>query len=215
MKVIKYLWQNNAFLFLFIIFILKEPIYQLFKIDDNIYTPMRCQFLEDDYNKLLEFSEINVIYESEYFNTYIIYKDIYNYMNEITIRGGKDKGLTNDPVIYDNTLIGFIYKTNKNTSIVKLITNKDSKVSVKINNEIGVLEMQNNELIVSNISNFSNITIGDNIYTSGLGYTKENIYIGTVKNIELKNKEIEKIIKVDYKLNIKDIDYVNVLKDNL
>ena len=215
MKILKFLWKYNLFLILFLILVIKEPLYKIIKIRKEVYTPMRCQFLEDDYNKLLEFSEINVIYESDYLNTYIIYKDIYNYMNEITIRGGLDEELKNNPVIYDNTLIGFISKVNKTSSIVKLITNKDSKVSVKINNEIGVLENKNNELIVSNISNDANINIGDNIYTSGLGNTKENIYIGTVKEISLDDKGIEKVIKVNYQLKIKDIDYVNVLKENI
>ncbi len=215
MKIFKFIWKYNLFLILFLILIIIEPIYKLLKIDEDVYTPMRCQFLEDDYNKLLEFSEINLIYESDYLNTYIIYKDIYDYMNEITIRGGLDEGLNNNPVIYDNTLVGFVSKVSKTSSIVKLITSKDSKVSVKINNEIGVLEYKDNELIVSNISNYSNINIGDNIYTSGLGNTKENIYIGTVKDISLDKKGIEKVIKVNYKLNIKDINYVNILKENL
>ena len=175
MKIVKFFWQYNLFFLLILILILKDPIYQLFKIEDNVYTPIRCEFLENDYNKLLEFSEIDLVYESNYYNTYIIYKDIYNYLNEITIRGGLDIGLTNNPVIYDNTLVGFIKKSDKNSSIVTLVTNKDSKVSVKINEEIGVLEYLNNELIVSNISNYSNINVGDNIYTSGLGNTKENI----------------------------------------
>lgn len=215
MKIFKFIWKYNLFLILFLILIIIEPIYKLLKINEDVYTPMRCQFLEDDYNKLLEFSEINLIYESDYLNTYIIYKDIYDYMNEITIRGGLDEGLNNNPVIYDNTLVGFVSKVNKTSSIVKLITSNDSKVSVKINNEIGVLEYKDNELIVSNISNYSNINIDDNIYTSGLGNTKENIYIGIVKDISLDKKGIEKVIKVNYKLNIKDINYVNILKENL
>lgn len=215
MKIFKFIWKYNLFLILFLLLIIKEPIYKLLTISKDVYTPMRCQFLEDDYNKLLEFSEINLNYESDYLNTYVIYKDIYNYLNEITIRGGEDEELNNNPVIYDNTLVGFISKVSKNSSTVKLITNKDSKVSVKINNEIGLLEYKNNELIVSNISNYSHINIDDNIYTSGLGNTKENIYIGTVKDIIEDQKGIEKVIKVNYQLNIKDINYVNILKESL
>ena len=211
-KIIK---DNYLFLFLFLILLLKEPIYNILTIKDNIYTPLRCNLEENAYNKLLEFSKIDYIYESNYLNTLIIYKDIYNYLNEITIKGGKDYHLTNNPVVYDNTLVGFIDKVNKNSSVVKLITNKNSKVSVKIDEEIGVLEYVNNELIIKNISNYSNINIGDKIYTSGLGNIKENIYIGTVKNIHLDNKNIEKIIKVDYQLKIKNIDYVTIIKENI
>ena len=56
--------------------------------------------------------------------------------------------------------------------------------------------------------------MGDIIYTSGLGNTKENIYIGEVKEVNLDSKNIEKIIKVDYKIKIKDLDYVTILKEN-
>lgn len=211
----KFIKETYLFLILFIIFLIKDPIYKIFTIQNNIYNTIRCNILESDYNKLLEFSEIDVVYESDYINTVIIYKDIYNFMNEITIRGGKDKELSNNPVIYDNTLVGFISKVNKNDSIVKLITSNSSKVSVKINDELGLLEYKDGSLIVSNINNYANIKVGDNIYTSGLGNVKESIYIGEVKDIIIDNKGIEKKIVVDYKLNIKDIGYVTVIKESI
>ena len=207
--------ESYLFLVVFIIILLKEPIYKLFSIKDNLYNPIKCEFLENDYNKLLEFNNIEVIYNNEFINSYIIYKDIYDYMNTITIRGGLDKNFQNNPVIYDNTLIGIITKVNNNSSVVNLITNKTSKISVKINDNVGVLEYKNGKLLVSDISNYSNISVGDSIYTSGLGNIHENIYIGTVKNITLNNKDIEKIIEVDYKLDIKNIDYVTVLEVGL
>lgn len=203
--------DSYLFVIFFILLLLKEPIYKLFSVDDNLYHPIKCKFLEQDYNKLLEFNNIEVIYNSNFVNSHIIYKDIYNYMNTITIRGGLDQKFNSNPVIYDNTLIGIISKVNRNSSIVNLITNKSSKISVKINDFIGVLEYIDGKLVVNNISNYSDISIGDQIFTSGLGNIHENIYIGTVKNIKLNNKNIEKTIEVDYQLNIKDIDYVTVL----
>ena len=148
------------FLIIFLLILLKEPIYKIINIEENVYTPIKCEFLESDYNKLLEFNNIDIIYDSEFTNSYIIYKDIYDYMNVITIRGGLDKGFNNNPVIYDNTLIGIISKVNENSSIVNLITNKDSKISVKINDSIGVLENINGHLQVNNISNRLFMTTG-------------------------------------------------------
>lgn len=208
----KFIRNNYLFLILFVLIIVKEPIYKLIKIE-NINCNLNCEYLEEEYNKLLEFSKINIKYAGEYINTYIIYKNMYNYMNEITIRGGKDLKLNKNPVIYNNTLIGIIDEVNKNSSIVKLITNKDSKISVKINEEIGILEYINEDLVIRNISNHSNIKVGDSIYTSGLGNIRENIYIGSVANIKLDNKNIEKIISVDYDIDIKDINFVTILKE--
>ena len=207
--------ESYLFIILFILFLIKEPLYKLFTIKDNVYTPMKCSITEDDYNKLLEFKEIDLIYESDYLNTYIIFKDIYNYLNEITIRGGEDKGLKNNVVVYDNTLVGVIDKINKNSSIVKLITNNKSKISVKINEEVGILMMDDGLLTVQNIKRDANIKVGDDIYTSGIGLTKENIYIGTVKDIKKDELGLEEIIIVDYKLNIKDLLYVTVIKEEL
>ena len=48
-----------------------------------------------------------------------------------------------------------------------------------------------------------------------IGKIKENIYIGEVKEIQNDSKNLAKIIKVKYNLNIKDIDYVTVLKESL
>ena len=203
--------NNYLFLIIFLIILLKEPIYKLINIDNNTYTPLKCEFLENDYNKLLEFNNIDIIYNSKYINTYIIYKDIYDYMDEITIRGGLDKKFDNNPVIYDNTLLGIITEVYDGSSIVKLITNKKSKISVKIRDSVGVLEYINGKLEVNNISNYSDIEIGDDIYTSGFGNIYENIYIGTVKSITDKNNDIEKSVEVDYNIDIKNIDYVTVL----
>lgn len=204
---------KNSYLFLviFLLILFKEPIYKIINVKENAYTPIKCEFLESDYNKLLEFNNIDIIYDSTYINSYIIYKDIYDYMKVITIRGGFDKGFGTNAVIYDNTLVGVISKVNNNSSIVKLITNNSSKISVKINDSIGVLEYIDGKLQVNNISNHNNVSVGDQIYTSGLGNIHENIYIGTVKNITSKNNGIEESIEVDYRLDIKDIDYVTVM----
>jgi len=209
---IKLIKNNYSFLVVFILILFKEPIYNLINIKKEKNEFYSCKLLKDEYNKLLEFNNIEINYDINYYNSKIIYKDMYNYLNEITISGGTEDGFQNNPVVYDNTLIGIIKKSNKNSSIVTLITNKNSEISVKVNKDIGILMANNNKLYVKNISNYSDINIGDVVYTSGLGNIEENIFIGTVKNIKLDNKKIEKIIEVDYKINIKNIGYVSVLE---
>lgn len=198
-----------------ILFIFKDYLYSLINIkeipiDNCIY----LKNIEKNYEELLEFSNIEINYNIDYLNSYIIYKDIYNYLKEVTIIGGKDKNLKeNYPVIFNNTLVGTIKKVNKTTSIVKLITNNESILSVKINNEIGILEYDNT-LKITGISNYGNIAIGDEIYTSGFGNIPENIYIGKVKDIILDSKNIEKIIYLDYSIDLKGINYVTILKES-
>lgn len=207
--------RYTIFIIFLILFIFKDYLYSLINIKEiQIDNCIYLKNIEKNYEELLEFSNIEINYNIDYLNSYIIYKDIYNYLKEVTILGGKDKNLKeNDPVIFNNTLVGTIKKVNKTTSIVKLITNNESILSVKINNEIGILEYDNT-LKITGISNYGNIAIGDEIYTSGFGNIPENIYIGKVKDIILDSKNIEKIIYLDYSIDLKGINYVTILKES-
>ena len=176
---------------------------------DNIY---------NNYDKVLE-KEIKEINENKalpYKNldltlSRVKYRDVYDFMNTLTLYKGFLDGVSvNDAVLTNNGLVGVIEKTFAHYSVVRLITNKQSNISVKINNSIGVLKFQNNKLIVSNINNYENINIGDLIYTSGLGNIDEGIYVGKVKNIKLNNTEIEKIIEVSINEPLENINYLYI-----
>lgn len=202
--------KYNILLILFILYILINSIYKIIipksiNIDNSIY----IKDLENKYNELLKLNNIDIYYNIDYLYSYILYKDIYNYKSVITISGSNYK--VNDPVIYNNTLIGVISKVYKDTSIVRLLNNKDTLISVKINNEIGILKYKDNTLLVEDINNYANISIGDKVYTSGIGSILNNIYIGIVKDIKIDNLGIEKLIYIESPINIEDINYSIVL----
>ena len=115
------------------------------------------------------------------------------------------------PVIDDNGLIGIISSVKKNTSIVKLITNKTTNISVKINDSYGILKSLDGKVFVSDFSYYDNINIGDKIYTSGIGNIKGDIYIGEVIDIKLNETEIEKIVEVKLAGNINKLNYLYVV----
>ena len=202
--------KYNILLILFILYILINSIYKIIipksiNIDNSLY----IEDLENKYNELLKLNNIDIYYNIDYLYSYILYKDIYNYKSVITISGSNYK--VNDPVIYNNTLIGVISKVYKDTSIVRLLNNKDTLISVKINNEIGILKYKDNTLLVEDINNYANISIGDKVYTSGIGSILNNIYIGIVKDIKIDNLGIEKLIYIESPINIEDINYSIVL----
>ena len=212
----RFIKKYNILLILFILIILINSITKILKptsveVDDSLY----IKELEKRYNELLKLTNIDDTYKLDYFNSYIIYKDTYNYNSEITISGGSNYNYkVKDLVIYNNTLIGVISKVNKSTSIVRLLRNKDTLVSVKINNEIGVLKYKNDSLVVENINNYGVISKGDKVYTSGIGNSLNNIFIGNITNIELDKKGIEKLIYLDNQININDINYVTVIRSS-
>lgn len=139
------------------------------------------------------------------------YRDVYEYSNTLTIfKGSKNNINVGDAVLTNNGLVGVISKTYDYYSVVSLITNKKSNISVKINDAVGVLKLENGKLVVTSINNYKNISIGDEIYTSGLGNLPDNIYVGKVKKVSLNDTEIEKVIEVDIENRLDTLDYLFV-----
>ncbi len=143
------------------------------------------------------------------------YRDVYEYSNTLTIfKGTKNNVNVGDAVLTNNGLLGIINKTYDYYSVVSLITNKKSNISVKINDAVGVLKLENGKLVVTSINNYKNISIGDEIYTSGLGNLPDNIYVGKVKSVSLNDTEIEKVIEVDIENRLDTLDYLFVWRLN-
>lgn len=139
------------------------------------------------------------------------YRDVYEYSNTLTIfKGTKNNVNIGDAVLTNNGLVGVISKTYDYYSVVSLITNKKSNISVKINDAVGVLKLENGKQVVTSINNYKNISIGDEIYTSGLGNLPDNIYVGKVKKVSLNDTEIEKVIEVDIENRLDTLDYLFV-----
>ena len=143
------------------------------------------------------------------------YRDVYEYSNTLTIfKGTKNNVNVGDAVLTNIGLVGVISKTYDYYSVVSLITNKKSNISVKINDAVGVLKLENGKLVVTSINNYKNISIGDEIYTSGLGNLPDNIYVGKVKSVSLNDTEIEKVIEVDIENRLATLDYLFILRLN-
>lgn len=143
------------------------------------------------------------------------YRDVYEYSNTLTIfKGTKNNVNVGDAVLTNNGLVGIISKTYDYYSVVSLITNKKSNISVKINDAVGVLKLENGKLVVTSINNYKNISIGDEIYTSGLGNLPDNIYVGKVKSVSLNDTEIEKVIEVDIENRLDTLDYLFIWRLN-
>lgn len=171
---------------------------------NNIY----CEKIKDDLN---EYKDSLLIYKNNKYLTKVKYRDIYNYRNELLVYKGYKDGVNKDLGVVDNNiLVGVISKTYSNSSIVRLITNKDSKISIKINDNYGILKY-NNRLYIDDIDGVVNL--GDIVYTSGLGQIIENIKVGTVTNIIFDNNGINKIIEVEPFFNIHKLNYLYILGD--
>lgn len=201
-------------LIIFLLFIFSGSINRfLIAINPNLDT----KNIELNYDKYLKdeldnIKKINNIEFNDYLDLQVSrvkYRNVYEYSDTLTIyKGFKNNVFVNDVVLNNDGLIGIVTKTYDYYSIVTLITNKSSNISVKINDAIGILKTINNTLVVTNINNYEKVNVDDEIYTSGLGNLPDNIYIGKVKSINLNNTEIEKVIEVNINDRLEKLDYL-------
>ncbi len=167
--------------------------------------------LKEELDKIKKIKDIEFQDNLDIIVSRVKYRDVYEYSNTLTIfKGTKNNVNVGDAVLTNNGLVGIISKTYDYYSVVSLITNKKSNISVKINDAVGVLKMDEGKVVVTSINNYKNINIGDEIYTSGLGNLPDNIYVGKVKSVSLNDTEIEKVIEVDIKNRLDTLDYLFV-----
>ena len=191
-----------------------SSIFMLFDTNlklDNI-TNTYCKSVEQDYNALLDSNSFQLRSNLNLIISKVMFRDIYEYKDTLKIyKGSSDKITEGMAVIVDNGLVGIIEDTKKNYSTVRLITNKNSNISVRIKDYYGILKMSNNRLVVSDLNNYNDINVGDLIYTSGIGNVTGDLYVGKVKEIRLNNTEIEKNIIVELDYDIDNLNYLYVV----
>lgn len=170
--------------------------------------------------------ELNIKYtinQYEYLNATVISRNISYWYNTITIDKGTYNGVeTNMVVVNSDGLIGKVISTTTFTSDVKLLTTSDTnnKISVAISNGsnklYGLIKDYNyntNSLEVEGISNTETVSIGDSVYTSGLGGVfPSGILIGKVTEITTDEYDLAKIINVSPIADFDNINYVAILK---
>lgn len=167
------------------------------------------KYLKDELDNIKKINNIEFNDDLDLQVSRVKYRNVYEYSDTLTIyKGFKNNVFVNDVVLNNDGLIGIVTKTYDYYSIVTLITNKNSNISVKINDAIGILKTINNTLVVTNINNYEKVNVDDEIYTSGLGNLPDNIYIGKVKSINLNNTEIEKVIEVNINNRLEKLDYL-------
>ena len=152
----------------------------------------------------LENYKLNNIFVKGYF---------FNIYEEFIISKGKNEGVINDlAVINEDRLIGFVRNAHDNYANVELLENLNKKISIKVNENYGFLEVCNNELIITGIEK-ENMNINDKVYTSGLTHIPGNIYIGKIYNIQEKDDTFETKAYLSIEKNYHNYKYLLVVKE--
>lgn len=150
----------------------------------------------------------------------IILREHDNWSKVFTINIGEESGVKlNQAVISNNGLVGYISKVNTNTSVVTTILDPTTAVSVNIGtiNEPAILKgdislKEQNKLKLEYIQIDTTISIGDMIYTSGLGNNyPSTIPVGKVIEVKGNKNDMNRIAIVEPIVNIASLKEVAII----
>lgn len=218
---------NGCLLILFILVIIFSDYFLLFLGKTNYYNyqnnPVDLNILKnenktlkEELDRALSLNNLDNYNNYEYLKTQVLLRDVYNFHETITIKYGKDKNIKEGmAVVSPEGLVGIINKVNKKTAVVKLLTAKDSVISIKIGQCYGALDEYNqakNQLLAHNFNNYELIMKDEEVYTSGLGLIPEGIYIGKVANAKNLPENIEQEIKIESPVDFANLKYLAIIK---
>ena len=129
-----------------------------------------------------------VIASYEITNASVISRGIFDWSNTLVIDKGSNDGIEEGEVVTNHeALIGTVVEVKPRTSVVRLITDNQNKVSAKVLGKetvYGVIgDYQNNYLTMSGTK--SEVEIGSQVVTTGMSYIyPSGIYIGEVDNLD-------------------------------
>ena len=209
-----------------IYFYLKSLVLETKNVHNNYSLNLDINKSLKEENELLK-KQLNLnktLTEYDIENAMVISRNKTYWFNTLIIDKGLRDGIDKDMlVINENGLIGIVNKSFKKISEVKLITTspKDNTfhISVVIKTDkdyYGVLngyDSDNNSLIIKDITKDSNIKIGDEVLTSGIGiFFPKGILIGKVDKILYDQYNLSKNIYVKTNQDFNNIHYVSILK---
>lgn len=146
----------------------------------------------------------------------VIARDASSYLRWIIInRGTRDGIQTGNPVITDLGLVGRVERVTANEAWIRLVNDSVSAVDARLQNA-GVAgtvlgELQGG-LRMENISQASEIEVGDLVLTSGLGGTfPPNIVIGQVTSVTRQQAQLFQQAEVRPTVDFNNLEIVSVI----
>jgi len=199
---------------------LKQEIAELKQEIHNYKTVVENEeYLENEFEMLNE-------KKYEYIESNIVAKDPGTWFNRFVLDKGENAGVVNgstvvigvkvDDNIYDAAVVGRIIETGKTWSKVISIVDKGSSVSF-INERTGaqgIIEgSEDKELNGFLFDVDTDVRIGDKIYTSKTGgHFEDNLYIGEIKDVEIRDDKLLKTIMVQPKIDFKKLSEVYIIQ---
>ena len=184
------------------------------------FVSSRIKYLEKENESLRDEVEVNKN-QKELILSEVVNHKSKTWYDTIMINNGYRKNIKKDnPVINHLGLVGFISKTGRDISEVKLLTNI-SNIPVLIEAKEGEIpgiissyDEDKNVFKIDNITNKTDISYGDMVVLSGYENDKyKGIYVGRVIKNESSNYGLSKSILVKPGVDFNDLLFVSVVVD--
>ena len=196
-----------------------DRVYSVEPIYSNVINS-KIKYLEEENNNLketLDLKKDNINYVA----STVVNRNSKTWFDRIEINQGYDKKIATElPVINQNGLIGFISKTGKKVSEVKLLTSidEDNLISVLIETENGIVsgflsgyDKKTGLFKVRDVTSKLSIKQGDKVVLSGYdNETLKGIYVGSVEKEEKTSFGLSKAIWVKSDVSFDDLMFVLV-----
>ncbi|MEA2012516.1 MAG: rod shape-determining protein MreC [Verrucomicrobiota bacterium] len=214
----------------------KELIEKVKKLEEkserNTVDLLDKQSLEQENAALRELLRLPVRPELTLIYARIISRDPVSWHRKFRINKGQEHGLSiGQAVLSEGYLLGRIKKTDRFSSEIITIINKNCKVSVKVEDKIisGILQgfenknyHQNAECIIKYLPRDYSFKVGDIFYTSGFGSViPAGIPVGMVIPSDKREKQISQVVNHSYKntkispfIDFNNLKFVTVLSGN-
>lgn len=176
-------------------------------LNENTVTLNEYQALKKEYDTLLEQNDLFTTEEENKMISKVILRNPLEFFDTITILKGKEENVEVGDIVYNEIgYIGQVKKVFNHSSEVELIFHKNTTLSVKINNSYGILQRENEKLVVKNITSKEEFKEGDIVVTSDFSNIPGNIPVAKV--VSVSKLSVEQVLEVTPLVSLKDINYV-------
>lgn len=164
--------------------------------------------------KLLKFKEETPFSQE---TARVIARDPTNWFATLTIDKGELSGLKRGmPVVTEEGLAGRIFKLNKTSAKVLLLSDENSTLGARVQRtrEAGIIVGEGGGLCcLKYLSRNSDVEVGDKVITSGLSETiPGGIIIGEVSKVKRKNSSLSPRVEIKSAVNFGRLEEVLVIK---
>ena len=180
----------------------------------------RIEIKNSDLREALKIEEKYNHFSKLYAN--IVLRDYSNWNETFVINKGKNDGVKErQTVISPDGLVGFVSQVTANTSVVTTILDPNTSVSIEIStvNALALAKgdfdlKENNQMKLTNLPISTELSVGEKVYTSGIGTMYEKgLVIGEIEEVVNSKNNVDRYAIIKPYVDFNSLDFVAIIID--